>query len=153
MIFYIEQIKIEVTEDEYGIRLKIWDDEWLLPGQSIAETKDTIIKNIDIVSTKYIKKATGLIPAAELNEVCLKIVVHYFYLYNLWRSIYEKEKERNLVFQHEDFTHPNTYDTIIRYFKIKYPNNYPDKCTAMLGIKKDAFLKYEAERESFNNNF
>ena len=92
MTFYIEQIKIDLAEDKYGLRLTALDHELPLPGQSIEEAKNTITENFEIVSTKYKKSTLGIIPTEELNEVCLKVVLYYFYLYNSWRSIYEKEK-------------------------------------------------------------
>jgi len=151
--FYIEQIKIELVQDAYGLTLTALNNEFPLPGQTIAEAKNTITENFKIVSTKYQKSTPGIVPAEELNEVCLKVVLYYFYLYNLWRSIYEKEKNRNLTFIPNDFTHPYTYDEVIRYFRPKYPNEYADKCAAMFEIKKEAVLKYEGDRESFYSLF
>jgi hypothetical protein len=151
--FYIEHIEIELTEDAYGLTLKALKNEFPLPGQTIAEAKNTITGNFKIVSTKYQKSSPGIIPVEELNEVCLKVVLYYFYLYNLWRSIYENEKNRDLTFIPNDFTHPYTYDEIIRYFSDKYPEEYADKCAVMFEIKKEAVLKYEADRKNFYNFF
>ncbi|CAN5774771.1 hypothetical protein BH10BAC3_BH10BAC3_05190 [soil metagenome] len=96
MIFYIEKIKIELTENAYGLKLNALNDVFPLPGQTVAETINTITKNFDIVSTKYRKIATDIVTAEDLNEVSLKIVFHYFYLYNSWRKLYKKEKNRSL---------------------------------------------------------
>lgn len=153
MFFYIERIKIELTEDEYGLRLKTTDADLPLPGQTIAETTETIEKNFKIVQEKYKTSASGKIDTDELNEVSLKIVLHYFYLYNTWKSIYEKEKDRNLTFLSKDFDHPFTYDIIIQYFKNKYPNDYAGKCSGMLDIPADKLLKYEYDRAEFYHSF
>jgi len=82
MTFYIEQIKIELTEDAYGLRLNALNDVFPLPGQTVAVTKDTITKNFERVIAKYKETAADIVTGEDLNEVSLKIVLHYFYLYN-----------------------------------------------------------------------
>ncbi|HWR34066.1 MAG TPA: hypothetical protein VN451_11080, partial [Chitinophagaceae bacterium] len=87
------------------------------------------------------------------NEVCLKIVLYYFHLYNSWKSLYEKEKDRNLLFLEKDYKHPYTYDKVLQYFKNKYPKDYISKSAALLDIKPEELLKYESDRDYFYNLF
>lgn len=153
MFFHIEKIQIELTEDLYGIRLKTATDDLPLPGQTIAETMETVRINFETVQEKYKKSATDKIDMDELNEVCLKIVLHYFYLYNTWKETNEKEKDRDLAFLPKDFSHPYTFDIVIQYFKNKYPTDYAGKCAAMLDMQVDKLLKYEYDRADFYNAF
>ncbi len=153
MTFYLEKIKIDLTENPHGLQLLALDEELPLPGQTMEETKDTVTKNFKIVNEKYAKTASSIIPIEELNEICLRLVIYYFYLYNSWRSLYEKEKNRDLTFLDKDFTHPYTYDRVIQFFKNKYPKDYGDKYAVMLGITAIEVLKYEADRHDFYNSF
>jgi hypothetical protein len=153
MTFYIEKIKIDLTEDQYGLQLKALDEKLPLPSQTIEETKAIVTKNFDLVKEKFYETSATIIAIEDLNEVCLRIVLHYFYLYNTWKNIYEKEKNRDLTFLDKDFSHPNTYDKIIQFFKNKYPKDYAPKCAVMLGIKATELLKYEADKQDFYNSF
>ena len=91
--------------------------------------------------------------AEELDEICLRVALHYFYLYNSWRSVSEKEKNRSLAFLQKDFSHPNTRDKVIQFFKRTYPNDYAAKSAALLGMKTDELLKYETDNRDFYNAF
>ena len=153
MIFQIEQMEIELTEDQYGLRLN-WDNAQLpLPGQTLATATDLLQKNFATVIGRFSQLASDDIPAEELHEVSLKVVLHYFYLYNSWKYSNEKEKDRDLAFLPKDFQHPNTYDIILQYFKIKYPGDYARKSASLTEKTVEELLKYEYDRDSFYNSF
>jgi len=151
--FYIEKIKVELIEATQGLRLTALDLELPLPGQSIEETKETVGKNFETVKEKYQPAASAIMTTEELDEICLRVTLHYFYLYNSWRSVSEKEKNRSLAFQEKDFSHPNTRDKVIQFFRLKYPNDYAAKSAALLGMKTDELLKYETDNRDFYNAF
>jgi hypothetical protein len=153
MDFFIEAIKIELSEDAYGLRLKTLDFEYPLPGQSLEETMDVLTKNFETVQAKYGKALSKNIVQEDINEISLRIVLYYFYLYNSWRSLYEKERNRSLIFLEKDFEHPYTYDSVIQFFKLRYPNDYAVKCAALLELKVEALLKFETERRDFYDAF
>ncbi|MBK6546225.1 MAG: hypothetical protein IPG12_13260 [Saprospiraceae bacterium] len=153
MEFYIEKIKIELLENEYGLQLKTAYKELPLPGQNFADTMDILRKNFEVVKGQYIKTASTNIESEELNEVCMRIVLHYFYLYNSWKYSNEKEKDRDLTFLAKDFKHPNSMDIIIQYFKNKYPKDYAGKCASILGITAEELLKYENNNNEFYSSF
>lgn len=153
MTFYIENIKLEINTDAYGVQLEALDKAWPLPNQSLEETKRILTENFSMVCQKYLPHTTGIILPEDLHAVCLQIVVHYLYLYNMWRGLYEKEKNRDLAFLEKDYTHPDTYDMIIWFFKNKYPKDYADICSTMLGISSLEVLKFEADRHAFYASF
>ncbi len=153
MLFYIEKTAIELTENKYGLQLNTAHDVLPLPGQTLDEAMHTIQKNFELVNAHFSKTASDTIPIDELHEVCLKIVLHYFYLYNAWKYSNEKEKDRDLTFLPNDFDHPNTYDIIIQYFKLKYPKDYALKGAILLKKTSDELLKYEYNRDEFYNAF
>ena len=153
MVFYIETMQIELIENQYGLQLTMGDYQSPLPGQTIAETTDTIKRNFEILKSQYAKTASGTIEVKELNEVCLKIVLYFFGLYNSWKYANEKEKDRDLTFLPKDFSHAHTMDIIIQYFKNKYPKDYAGKCASILDIPVAELLKYEYNRNDFYDSF
>ncbi len=153
MVFYIEKIEIDLTENKYGLQLNTAHGTTPLPGQTLDSAMDTIQKNFETVKEHFSKTASDTIPIDELHEVCLKIVLHYFYLYNTWKYSNEKEKDRDLAFLNKDFDHPNTYDIIIQYFKNKYPKDYAVKGAILLKKTSDELLRYEYNRDEFYNAF
>jgi len=153
MTFYIGHISIQLHEDPHGLLLTAFGEVWPLPGQSPGEAQALILKNFDIVKAKYAETTSNAISDEELDEICLHIVLYYFYLYNSWKAFNEKEKNRDLAFQQKDFTHPYTYDKVIRFFKHKYPDDYLSKCALMLDLTPDAVSNYEATRSDFYQTF
>lgn len=153
MKFFVENIKIELTENIHGLTLTTSSSNLPLPGQNILETTEIIQSNFEIVKEHFIKLSEDKIDADDLHEICLKIVIYYFYLYNSWRSSNLNKKSIDLNFQKKDFDHPYTYDIIIQYFKNKYPENYEHKSSVMLDIPVEKLLKYEYDRAEFYKAF
>lgn len=136
MFFFIERIQIELEEDQYGLRLTAFNESLPLPGQTLEETTATVTKNFYIAVSNYKERTDDIIPIADLYEVCLKKVLHYFYLYNSWRTLYEKEKNRSRELVEKDFSHPNTNDKIIQYLNIKMPQNILINASLCVVLKK-----------------
>jgi len=153
MVFEIEHLKIELTENEYGILLNAFNSPILLPGQSLYKAKEIVLNNFKFVKTHFLKFYCSEIEIEEFYEICLKIVLHYFYLYNFWKNYNEKEKDRDLNFLIKDFSHPNTYDLVIRHFKNKNPKEYIFKSSQLLDLSIDKLKEYEYNRDEFYNAF
>lgn len=154
MIIYIEQIKIELTENQYGgLYLTMGGQKNLLPGQSFEQAETIIRKNFEILKSQFLKTASSKIKIEELNEVCLKIVLYWYGLHNSWKYSNEKEKDRDLSFQLKEIQHPYTMDILIPYFKNKNPNDYAEKCASLLDISTDKLLKDESDRAFFYASF
>ena len=123
------------------------DDKLLLINLNAEEAEQMLRKNYAIVYPHYKAIALNQLNETDLQQACFKIVVFYFYLYNLWRAIYENQKDRDLNFLISDFDHPYTFDKIREFFIRKYPDSYAEKCAVMLGMRIDAFKEYEQRRE------
>ena len=153
MFFSIESIKIELIETQFGLHLKMEDYQYPLPGQTIDETVNIIRKNFEILKSQYSKTASGKLKDEEINEVCLKIVLHFFGMYNSWKYSNKKEKDRDLTFLEKDFKHPQAMDIVLWYFKLKYPSDYADKSSFLLDLSPAYLLEYEKNRDDFYNFF
>jgi hypothetical protein len=151
MNFTIDKINIDIKAENNGIRLITENENWLLPNQTIDETQIIIEKNYKIVKNHFKEKIGEVINEIDIENVCLNIVLNFFQMYNHWRSMYEREKNRDLTFLEKDFEHPYTSHRIIDYFKRKYPEIYAEKCEWMLGMTSEEFKEYLLRKEQFDN--
>jgi hypothetical protein len=102
-----------------------------------------------IVKEHYKQLIGSKILESDLEKISIKIVLRFFYMYQLWRTMYVKEKKRDLTFLQKDFNNLSTADTIVSYFKTTYPNSYTDKSETMLDMTADEFKEFEKNRKAF----
>ena len=153
MIIYIDDIKITVEQEITGLRLKSSTDSFMLENQTFDEIIKTLKKNYKIVKSHFQASAGLMVNLDDLKRVSLKIVFFYFFMYNNWRKMYEKEKNRDLTFLHKDFDHPRTTDLIVQFFKEKYPDTYSAKCEAILNMSPEKFKEIDKNRQDFQGMF
>ncbi|WP_295801185.1 hypothetical protein [Mucilaginibacter sp.] len=146
-----DNLNIDLQLENGGLRVITKIGSYLVRNQTYEETKSVIEKNYKIVKDYYQGKANSLITEIDLENFSLKIVLNYFYMYNMWRTMYKREKNRDLTFLPKDFEHPTTSYLIINYFQKQYPNNYADKCELLLNMSSDRFLEYMRFKEQFDN--
>jgi hypothetical protein len=152
-MFTIDDIPIELAEENKGIRLTTDDDNLILPNQTMTSVEHIVRENFRMVKAHYQAKSgvSVSIDGRDLSLVSLRIVLHYLYMYNKWREMYEHHKDRDLKFLIEDFEHPSTHDLIIWYFRNKYLEKYSTQCELMLGMSADEFRSYEKSRQEFHD--
>ena len=145
MTFNLDNIKVSISEESSGIRLTTEDENWLIPRQTLDETKSVLENNFKIIRDHFLDKVGAAISQSDLNNVSLKIALRYFQMYNHWRTMYKREANRDLTFLQKDFDSTDTVHTIIGYFQNVYPDNYEDKCEVMLAMTnaelKDAVIR------------
>jgi hypothetical protein len=151
MTLTIDHIFIKINKEDNGIRLTTDNENWFIPNQTIEETKKILEINYKIVKGHFQDKTGQVVTDTDLENVCFKIVLHYFQMYNHWRTMYKRQTNRDLTFLQKDFEHPYTSYQIIDYFKNKYPDNYADKCETMLEMTSEQFKEYSIRKEQFEN--
>lgn len=149
--FNLDHIFINLKMESNGLRLTTEDKNWLVPNQTLEETQSILEENYKIIKDHFQRRTGTLIRNDDLENVCLNIALHYFQMYNQWRTLYEREAKRDLTFIQEDFDHPGTSSCIVDYFKKTYPDNYADKCEIMLGMTQEQFKDYVFRKEQFDN--
>lgn len=127
----------------------------IILSNQIVDTASELIKhNFNVVNTHYrmmVEKAKGKFDYSDITLISITIVLHCLYLYNSWKSMYKKQENRDLQFNEKDFSHPSTHDKVFNYFKIKYPNDWEEKCAVLLGMKLSELKVYYKTRENFQN--
>jgi hypothetical protein len=151
MKYNLDHITISLEKEGNGLRLTTDIENWFIPLQTIEETSQITEKNYGIVKDHFKSKTGQIISSTDLENVCFNIVLHYFQLYNHWRTMYKRETKRDLTFIQKDFEHPNTSSHIVDYFKKMYPDNYADKCEVMLEMTPEQFREYAIRKEQFDN--
>lgn len=150
MKIVIEKINIELNQEQNAVRiLTSNNDKFLLANQSIDHIKNLIIENFYFVRNHYLNIVGTQIILDDINNICLKLVLRYVHMYNIWNITGEAKKKSDLKFLNEDFSHPITFDLVISYFKEKYPEDYRRKCSTFLKMSIAEFLQYEKKGLNF----
>lgn len=151
--FFLDGIRITLQQESPGLRLTTEQgDNLLLSHVSEEETREVVTQNYGVVMEYYRPRAEGYLPADDLRYMVLRIVLHWFYIYQIWRGMYVRERNRDLAFRTEDFSHPQTWDIIIDFAKARYPLRYDAICLRLLEMPPDAFRNYEKNRKGFYEN-
>jgi hypothetical protein len=150
----IENITLSLSNEGGNVRVKSDKENVILPNQNIDTVAELIEHNFNVVVSHYklmIDKGKKEFDFSDINFVGISIVLYYLYMYNSWRSMYKKQENRDLKFIEKDFSHPSTHDIVFNYFKTKYPSDWEEKCTVLLGMEV-AELKayYKTREESYN---
>ena len=151
MKYNLDHITIRLEKEGNGVRLTTAIENWFIPLQTIEETSQITEINYGIVKDHFKSKTGQIISATDFENVCFNIVLHYFQMYNHWRTMYKRETKRDLTFIQKDFKHPYTSSHIVDYFKKMYPDNYADKCEVMLEMTPEQFKEYAIRKEQFDN--
>ena len=151
MTFNLNNITVNISDENNGIRLTTDDENWFIPRQTLDETKTIIEKNFEIIKDHFHFKVGTVITQLDLGNVCLKIALNYFQMYNHWRKMYKRESNRDLTFIQKDFNNTGTINIVIGYFKNKYPSDYEDRCVAMLGMTNTELREAVIRKEQYDN--
>jgi hypothetical protein len=65
--------------------------------------------------------------------------------------MYKKHENIDLRFNSKDFDNPSTHDIIFNYLKPRYPKDWEEKCSALLGMSIDQLRTYYINRGTFYN--
>lgn len=142
----LNSIELLVRQVGSDVRLIYADRNVLLMNQSVAIVADILVKNFKQVSEHYKKRNQGGIANEDLDYISTQLVSKYFYMYNSWNNWYKKIKKRDLLFQNEDFSYPDTYDDIIYYLRNKYPDTWLEKCALLLDMTTIQLQEYYTKR-------
>lgn len=153
--YKLDHITVELTKERNeqcdGLRFRTEIENWFIPNQTIEETKRVTEINYGIVKAYYKDKIGQVISEADLGNMCVRIVLYYFQMYNHWRTMYKRETKRDLTFLSKDFEHTFTAYQIIDHFKKMYPGTYAEKCEKILEMSPSQFKEYELEKDRFDN--
>lgn len=126
----------------------------ILPNQNVENIAELIVYNFKMVDQHYKDMIKGFEEAfspKDIDVISVKIVMFYLYMYNSWRNSYRKQENIDLRFKNKDFNDASTFDIIFNFYKTKYPNQWLDKCSVILGMEMDRLIEYYENRTKFYN--
>ena len=92
-------IKVSISDENNGIMLTTEDENWFIPShRHLLKQKTILEKNFKIIKEHFLNKVETVIAPLDLNNICLKITLSYFQMYNHWRTMYKRETNRDLTF-------------------------------------------------------
>ncbi len=152
--YKIGDVAFALSQEALNVRLTSADKNVLFAKQNVDDIFSLINHNFTIVNDFYrsIVKNSGLnIEFEEISQISFSIVLHYLYMYNLWRNTYKKQANRKLSFDTKDLSHPSTHDIIFKYFSTKYPADWAAKSAVLIGMSDRELLDYYEGRKQFYN--
>lgn len=150
----IGNITLSLSSEGGSVRIKSNKENVILSNQNVGVVSELIKHNFDLVTNHYkmmVERVREECDFSDIASVSIAIVLHYLYLYNSWRSMYKKQENKDLRFNEKDFNNPFTHDILFNYFKTKYPNDWKEKCTILLGMELSELETYYKTREDYYN--
>jgi hypothetical protein len=151
----IEIIRMTLIRENDGVRVKSGTEDVILPNQTIDQVARIIHNNFYVIKTYYESKIPGHLKdrydLQDIDHITISILLHYLYMYNAWRKMYKKHANKELRFDRKDLDNPSTHDIVFSYFRMKYPNEWREKCSVLLGMSVADLSAYYKTREAFYN--
>lgn len=152
MTITLDGITVDIIEEDGAVRVTVESGEnAIFDNLAVTFVENVLKANFQFVKTYYESKACIYIAEQDISIISMHIVLHYLYMYNMWRETEVGEEDRDLAFLEEDFDDPQTHDMIIYYFRSKYPDSYSAICELLLGMSAGEFKNYEKRRQEQSN--
>ena len=110
-------------------------------------------KFYDTIFEYYNQIFNGKISNNLLTEMSDGLADYYYDQYNRFSIQYPKSVKRYSSFQLKDLDHPTTFEIIIKFFKEKFANNYPENVKLILNMTENELKAFEKSRDDFSNMF
>lgn len=140
-----------LRHEKDGIRVLLAGENVILPHLDLATASAIITRNFDIVCNHYRYATVNGCKISEVQRISVSIVLHYLYIYNIWRKSYPNMANLDLGFREEDFRSPGTFDIIAHYCKQYYPDAWMEKAVVLLKMSKEVIRQYEDRRQLYYN--
>lgn len=145
---------LTLADEEQGIRVKSARENVMLPDQTIEAASRIVVENFWIVRSFYASRMSGYSNAfdrVDLDVVSIAIVLHYLYMYNMWRKLYKEHTHIDLRFNEEDFDTPAANDIILDFFKKRYPKAWEENCAILMKMNLQGLREYHKGRQTYHD--
>lgn len=113
---------------------------------------DSKIDFYDKIKTYYSVRNKNIYSEDLINNLSDYLAEYFFKQYKEFRVQYPKSFRRYSSLKLKDLENPFTHDRIISFAK-KRVEDYTSFCSLLFEMNEEEFLKYEKNRDSFNNEW
>lgn len=151
----LEHIDVSLCNESNGVRVKSANENIILVNQTVESVEEVVRKNFAVAHAFYrsriLNQEIEKIDLIDIDIISINIVFHFLYLYNMRKNSYTHQENIDLNFKVKDFQDTSTSDLIINFYINKYPDNWMQKCSVLLGMKLAEFKEYYMKRQDFYN--
>lgn len=150
----LENVSLTLFSEGNNVIVRFGSEQVLFSNQTVASVSELLSRNFGIVVSHFksvADRTEDMFDPRDIALVSTSILLHYLCMYNSWRSMYKRQENRDLRFQGKDFFQPATHDILFHYFKTKYPSDWEEKCSVLLGMDIDQLPTDYKNREAFYN--
>jgi len=147
-------VKLTLSEEDQGIRIRSVHENVILPGQTVEVSSRIIVENFWIVRSFYAARMAGYANAfdrSDLDAISIAIVLHYLYMYNMWRKLYQEHTHIDLRFNEEDFDTPPANDIILSFLSKRYPKAWEENCAILMRMNLKDLREYQKSRQVYHD--
>ena len=147
----LDKLIIYLYVDNNDVRVIFDKIEKTITNQNIENVIELIEYNFKVVRSYYNKIVMNEqnFDLSDINYLSISIVIFYLHMYNLWKNMYKKQEIKSLKFQEKDFINPSTSDIVFSFYKKKYPDDWQQRCSVLLGMQLNDLKEYYKRRELF----
>lgn len=143
---------LDLSAEDQGIRVKSENESVILPAQTLDKVLHLIVENFGKVRSFYMSRAEHaqvFFSQPDIDGVSVAIMLHYLYMYNMWRKLHKEHADIDLRFDEKDFDVPGTNDIIFSFFRKLYPVAWQERCCVLLAMGLPELQQYYKSRELF----
>ena len=151
---HLTRLGYAIREDPNGSRVLLLQRSVLFRNLGAAETA----RVIDEAMKKVIPwldanvSASGLaIEQRHIEEVALRVVLSWLYMYNLWRSLYPEHRNHPLTVGSHELRQAQTFDQCYDYCKHVFGADFRRYVAALLGLTAANYANVEKRRQEYWN--
>ena len=83
-----------------------------------------------------------------LEQLAIKVALNHLYIYNMWKHTYDEHRDIELRISTDDMESVNTRDAVRFFCEDEFGLSYADTAAALLGMTRQAFVKWEERRQA-----
>ena len=152
---HLSQHDARLIPEVGGTRLFVDSSEVIFEGRASDELRHVVNRAVRFVLAYFQRNLDranaprNLITDYQVEQVAIKVALHYLYMYNMWKNHDEEYRDHDLNLTTDDLTHPYTRDQVLFFCEEQFPTTYQSMAALLLDESPEEFIKWERSRRDF----